>query len=89
MNKATIVLDAYAGWIHNFLDENEVEASFLNAGGNSFTVSSGIGEDDGVSFGAGLTAKPNDSLSMFLRYDGEIAEDIDGHAVSAGLTLGF
>jgi len=84
-----VVPEAFIGWEHEFLaDEADLTARFA-AGGGSFTLDTGSPNEDGLYFGGGVSALVRDDISVYVRYDGTVYDDLDVHAVSGGVTFRF
>jgi outer membrane autotransporter protein len=84
----TLVPEAYVGWAHEFLGDDEVNARFVGQS-TPFAFDPPDDNDDSVIFGAGLTAMINANTSAYVRYDGQVQEDGDIHAVTLGVNVSF
>ncbi len=83
-----IVPQFYAGWAHEYLENDLLEARFLG-GVTPFTIDrGGIFRDAGY-YGVGLTALPRDHASVFARYNGEYSSGGHFTAVDLGLMIEY
>jgi autotransporter-associated beta strand protein len=76
------------GWEHEYLNENDpVSASYL--GTQTFSVSTNSPDSDSIFFGVGLTAVIDERWSTFVRYEGNVSENGDTHAITGGVRFDF
>jgi outer membrane autotransporter protein len=87
----TVQPEVSAAWFREYLDQNDVTAHFVAVDGSatSFTVDSGLGQEDGIDFGVGLGARLGRSIRARLHYDGEWAPHDLNHTLSLGVTIAF
>lgn len=83
-----LVPELTAGLAYEFMDYDEVQARFA-AGTTPFTLDVGSPEDLGVVLGAGVTLLREGYWSVYLRYEGLITDNGDGHGVLGGFTIRF
>ena len=87
-----IVPELFAGWSHEFIDDEDIEARFVN-GTAKFTTDVDDDWDDSVYFGAGLSALLKENISAFVRYEGEYSSgdigDMGIEVLSVGVTVLF
>ena len=84
----TIVPEVSVAWLHDYLHENDVTATFIGSS-TPFSVSSGMNGNDGVRFGAAVNALLTKRISAFARYDGELESHNTSQLFSLGLAIGF
>ena len=83
-----IVPEAFAGWAHEYLENDLLEARLIG-GVTPFSIDrGGIFRDAGY-FGAGLTAMPCDHFSLFARYNGEYSSGGHFTAVDVGAAVAY
>jgi len=76
-------------WGHEFGDrDQQVTARFAGAPG-AFTVSGVTAKRDSAFLGVGVTTTVQESLSLFVSYEGEYRSDFDAHNWQAGLRFEF
>jgi len=78
----------YAGWEHEFLSDDPIQASFA-AGGNPFTVDLGSRATDAFFIGGGVNLLVNENLSAFIRLEGVTASSSSAIGVAAGVSIAF
>ena len=72
-----------AAWLHSFGDmTSTVHASMV---GSSFVMTGPSRSRDALAISTGLTADVGDGFSIFGRYSGRLASDLQAHDFSAGL----
>lgn len=86
--KGKIVPEVFAGWAHEYLANDPLEARFLG-GVTPFSVDRGGIFRDAAYFGATLTVKPREHASLFTRYNGEYSSGGHFTAVDLGLMFEF
>lgn len=80
---ATIAPMLSAAWVHSFGDDTAtVHGSMV---GSSFVMTGAARSRDSLAVSTGLTADVGDSLSIYGRYSGRLARDVQAHDFSAGL----
>ena len=80
--------EAFAGWAHEYLDNDPLEARLIG-GVTPFSIDrGGIFRDAGY-FGASLTVMPCDPSRLFARYNGEYSNGGHFTAVDLGLVVEF
>ena len=76
-------------WGHEFGDrDQQATARFAGAPG-AFTVSGVTAKRDSAFLGVGVTTTVQESLSLFVSYEGEYRSDFDAHNWQAGLRFEF
>ncbi len=88
MEKVTLVPEVFAGWSREYIEDQSLDASFL-AGGTKFTTDQGGLGGDSAYFGAGVSAKLDDGLALFVRYEGAQSSSESAHFFSAGVKIPF
>lgn len=83
-----MLLEAFGGWAHEYLENDVLEARFVGGVSPFWTDRGGIFRDSGY-YGLGLTALPSRHLSLFTRYNGEYSTGGHYAAIDAGLTFEF
>ncbi len=78
----------YAGWEHEFLDDDDLEASFA-AGGNPFLVNTGTADDDAFFIGGGVNMLINQNVAAFFRIESLFGDDSDAVGFSVGASVAF
>ncbi|MEZ0254411.1 MAG: autotransporter outer membrane beta-barrel domain-containing protein, partial [Chthoniobacter sp.] len=80
-----------AAWQHEYGDAAyEIDSSFANGGGSTFTVNGPRIGRDSLLVGAGFAIQINERFSTYFYYDGELARTrYDSHNVSAGVRVAF
>lgn len=83
--------DVRVGWRFDVIDDGgEAFAALFDVPPiSAFRVGAAELEDSAFFGGAGLTAAIGDSISLFVRYEGTFAGDLEAHDVSGGLTVAF
>ena len=85
---AKIVPELFAGWAHEYLANDPLEARFLG-GVTPFSIDrGGIFRDAGY-FGANVTLLPREHAALFVRYDGEFSDGGHFNAVDLGAMFEF
>jgi autotransporter-associated beta strand protein len=85
-----LLLGLRLGWMHEYADTSRpMTAAFAGAPTASFTVYGASPQRDSAVIGFSANAAVADSMSIYLRYDGEIATGADNHALTAGLRLSW
>ncbi len=83
-----IVPELFGGWAHEFIDDEDIKARFVQ-GTAKFTTDVDNGRDDSVYFGAGISALLKENISAFVRYEGEHSSGNDIKALNVGITVLF
>jgi outer membrane autotransporter protein len=83
-----IVPELFAGWAHEFIDDEDIEARFVH-GTAKFTTDVDSDRDDSVYFGAGLSALLKENISAYIRYEGEYSSANSINALNVGITVQF
>jgi outer membrane autotransporter protein len=83
-----IVPELFAGWAHEFIDDEDIKARFVH-GTAKFTTNVDSGRDDSVYFGAGISALLKENISAFVRYEGEYSSGNNINALNVGVTVLF
>jgi autotransporter-associated beta strand protein len=83
-----VVPEVSVAWIHEYLDDNKITATFAD-GVTPFTVESGSGKTDGVMAGAGFSVLFSRNISAFLRYSVDAVPKDMAHIFGVGMTIGF
>ena len=80
-----------AGWAHQYLDTAASTTSRFALGGDDFTTSSAERDEDSFRLGAHVEFTPLDSHQWhaYVRYDLDLADNFEDHAVRAGFRLSF
>jgi outer membrane autotransporter protein len=80
-----------AAWQHEYGDAAyEIDSSFANGAGSTFTVTGPRIGRDSFLLGAGFAVQVNDRLSTFFYYDGELGRTrYDSHNVTGGVRYAF
>jgi outer membrane autotransporter protein len=74
------------GWQHEFAYTGRpITAAFAGAPGNSFTVYGATPQPDSAVIGFQASTTVADATRLYLRYDGEIGNGTDNHALNLGL----
>jgi len=83
-----IVPELFAGWAHEFINNEDIKARFVQ-GTAKFTTDVDNGMDDSVYFGAGISALLKENISAFVRYEGEYSSGNSINALNVGITVLF
>ena len=83
-----IVPELFAGWAHEFMDDEDIKARFVQ-GTAKFTTDVDSDWDDSVYFGAGISALLKENISAFVRYEGEYSSGNGINALNVGVTVLF
>jgi outer membrane autotransporter protein len=83
-----IVPELFAGWAHEFMNNEDLKARFVE-GTAKFTTDVDGDRDDSVYFGAGISALLKENISAFVRYEGEYSSGNGINALSVGITVLF
>jgi len=83
-----IVPELFVGWTHQFMDEEDITAGFVN-GAARFTTNVDNYRTDSVYFGAGISALLRENISAFVRYEGERSGGNDIKTLNVGITIKF
>jgi outer membrane autotransporter protein len=80
-----------AAWQHEYGDAAyEIDSSFANGAGNTFTVNGPRIGRDSLLVGAGFAIQLNDRWATYFYYDGELGRTrYDSHNVSGGVRMAF
>ena len=79
------------GWLHEFADTGRpITAAFSGAPGNAFTVYGATPQRD---IGGGRLRRPRppsaQATQIYLRYDGEMGNGTDNHALNVGVRISW
>ena len=89
VGQVIVVPELTVGWEHEFLDDDSnVTASFA-AGGSSFDITTASPDSDSVYFGGGVTARLNDSTTLFANYEGSASSNGQIHGITGGVRFWF
>jgi outer membrane autotransporter protein len=89
MGGMSIIPEVSAAWAHEFLGDNDsISGSFIG-GGTPFSVNTTGIDKDSVVAGGGVTALLNDTVSVFVRYDGDFGSNHEIHTVTGGVGIRF
>jgi fibronectin-binding autotransporter adhesin len=83
-----IVPELFVGWAHEFLDDENIRARFVE-GAAKFTTEVDDEWDDSVYFGAGISALLRKDTSVFVRYEGEHSSGNSINSLNVGITVLF
>jgi outer membrane autotransporter protein len=83
-----VVPEVFAGWAHEYLQNDVLEARFVGGVTPFLTDRGGIFRDAGY-YGLSLTALPRDHTSLFARYNGEYSTGGHFTAVDLGMIVEF
>jgi autotransporter-associated beta strand protein len=83
-----IVPELFAGWAHEFMDDEDIRAKFIQ-GTAKFTTGVDDEWDDSVYFGAGISALLKKNTSAFVRYEGECSSGNSMNSLNVGITILF
>jgi len=84
-----IVPELFAGWAHEFMDDEDIKARFVQ-GTAKFTTDVDSDWDDSMYFGVGISALLKKNISAFVRYEGEYSFSSNGiNALNVGITFLF
>jgi outer membrane autotransporter protein len=83
-----IVPELFAGWAHEFMNNEDLKARFVE-GTAKFTTDVDGDRDDSVYFGAGISALLKKNISAFVRYEGEYSSGNNIKALNVGITILF
>jgi autotransporter-associated beta strand protein len=78
----------YAGWEHEFDDDNDLDASFA-AGGNPFIIDTGSRDSDSLFVGGGVEALVYESMAAYFRVEYVGSDNSDAIGLAGGLTIAF
>ncbi len=78
----------YAGWEHEFLDNDDLEASFA-AGGNPFLVNTGTADENAFFIGGGVNMLINQNVAAFFRLESLFGDTSDAVGFSIGASVAF
>jgi outer membrane autotransporter protein len=89
-NERKIDLALRLGWQHEFAYTGRpITAAFSGAPSASFTVYGATPERDSAVVGFSATTAVTPTTSIYLRYDGEIGNGTDNHAVNVGVRISW
>jgi T5SS/PEP-CTERM-associated repeat protein/autotransporter-associated beta strand protein len=78
------------GWSHEYSDTaRPVTASFVGAPAVPFTVFGAAPTRDGAAIGFSLSTAVAEAMSLYVRYEGNIAGRDSSHALTAGLRMSW
>lgn len=81
-------VELYAGWEHEFLHSDEIEASFAGGGG-PFSIRTGGREEESIFFGATLTSSLANGGNVYFRLDGDYSDGAYTLVGVVGFSLRF
>ena len=85
---AKIMPELFAGWAHEYLANDPLEARFLGGVTPFSTDRGGVFRDAGY-MGVTVTLLPREHAALFVRYDGEFSDGGHFDAVDLGATIEF
>ena len=89
-NERKIDLALRLGWQHEFAYTGRpITAAFSGAPSASFTVYGATPHSDSAVVGVSATTAVTPTTSIYLRYDGEIGNGTDNHAVNVGVRISW
>jgi outer membrane autotransporter protein len=89
-NQRAVDLALRLGWQHEFAYTGRpITAAFAGAPGNSFTVYGATPQPDAAVIGFSASTTVAAATQLYLRYDGEIGNGTDNHALNLGLRLSW
>lgn len=74
-----MVPEAHVAWLHEFLDEEQINTSTFTGGGGSFTTRGFDPANDSFNIGASLAIYSENNIDVKASYDFEVKEDYDSH----------
>ncbi len=80
--------ELFVGYAHEFIDAEEIEASFMG-GATKFVTDIDSNRDDSVYYGAGLSVLLKENVSAYVRYEGEYSSGSEINALNVGITMLF
>lgn len=83
-----VVPELFVGWAHGFIDNEDIEARFVE-GTAKFTTGVDDDWDDSVYFGAGISALLKENISVFVSYKGEYSSGNIINALNVGMHITF
>lgn len=83
-----IATELFCGWAHEFMDEENVGANFVD-GTAKFTNDIDSDRDDSVYYGVGLSTLIKENVSAYIRYEGETSSGNNINALNVGITILF
>jgi len=72
--------EAHIAWLHEFLNEGQVNTSTFTGGGGSFTTEGFDPADNSLNIGASVDIYKTEHLDFRAAYDFEVKEDFTGHS---------
>jgi len=67
-------------WLHEYLDEGQVNTSTFTGGGGSFTTRGFDPANDSLNVGASLAIYSENNIAVKASYDFEVKDDYDSHS---------
>ena len=86
-NGTKYIPEVHVAWLHEYLDEQQVNTSTFTGGGGSFTTNGFDPANDSVNVGASLSVYNDNNIDVRAAYDYEAKDDFDSH--SGQLTLRY
>jgi outer membrane autotransporter protein len=83
-----IVPEAYLGWAHEYIDQDNVTANFVGQN-TPFSFSVDTGDSDALIFGAGTSVLLNETTSVYVRWDGQCGSETTANNVAVGMSFSF
>ncbi|MDI1264087.1 MAG: autotransporter outer membrane beta-barrel domain-containing protein, partial [bacterium] len=85
-----LALQLRLGWAHEFASTSRpVTANFAGAPGANFTVFGTAPQADAATFSLAANTAVAPGMSLYLRYDGELATGATSHALNGGLRISW
>jgi outer membrane autotransporter protein len=89
-NERTLGLDLRLGWMHEYADTSRpITAAFAGAPVNAFTVYGAAPQRNAAAIGFSATTTLAAATQIYLRYDGEIGNGTDNHALNLGVRFSW
>ena len=78
----------YAGWEHEFIEDDNIEAAFAS-GGSPFLINVGNRDTDAFFLGGGINILVNNTVSAFFRVEGLTSSNTGRIGAAAGVSVAF
>ncbi len=78
----------YAGWEHEFLEDDLLESSFA-AGGDPFQINLGSRDRDALFVGGGVNLLIKNNIAAFFRVEGLISDNSEAIGAAGGISVAF
>jgi outer membrane autotransporter protein len=79
-NGARFIPEAHIAWLHEYLDEGQINTSTFTGGGGSFTTNGFDPANDSLNVGASVDFYATESLDIRAAYDFEVKDDYKSHS---------